>query len=79
MDKANATNGHLTAIAPTPQEALDQVLKLVDALGYTLGVVALTAKTKTPVPIIEYLPDGVEIQLALVRKNGHDSLLPAQN
>lgn len=77
--KEQPTNGHLSTLAPTPQEALEQVLKLADTLGYSLGVVALTPKTRTPIPIIEYLPDGVEVQLALVKKatNGNNSLLPA--
>lgn len=72
--KEQATNGHLTAIPLTPQEALEQVLKLVDTLGYSLGVVALTPKTRTPIPIIEYLPDGVELQIVMVKRSGPDEV-----
>ena len=53
----------------TSDEAMRQVLELVKSLGYQLAIVALMPKTKTPVPIIEYLPDGVQVQLALI-KNG---------
>lgn len=66
----------------TPDVALKQVLELAESLGYSLGVVALTPKTRTPIPIIEYLPDGVELQIVMVKRdlsntNGHNSLLPA--
>ena len=69
------TNGTLTATESlaTPNEALKQILDLADSLGYQLSVVALMPKTKTPVPIIEYLPEGVTVQLALMRKNGTGS------
>lgn len=66
-----------TAGQVTPDEALKQVLELCDTLGYVLGIVALTPKTQTPVPIVEYLPDGVTVQLALMRKpdNGASAAL----
>lgn len=54
----------------TPQEVLKQVLTLAESLGYQLGVIALTPKTRTPVPIVEYLPDGVEVAI-MPFKNGN--------
>lgn len=53
-------------LEPTPDVALKQVLELAESLGYSLGVVALTPKTRTPIPIVEYLPDGVELQLVML-------------
>lgn len=63
----------------TPDVALKQVLEVAESLGYSFGVVALTPRTRTPIPIIEYLPDGVELQIVMVRRatNGHNPLLPA--
>lgn len=52
----------------TPQEVLKQVLALAESLGYQLGVIALTPKTRTPVPIVEYLPDGVEVAIMPFKK-----------
>jgi len=80
--KEQPTNGTILTTTKasdvTPDDAVKQILDLADSLGYAVGVVALMPKTKTPVPIIEYLPDGVTVQLALVRKpNGDNSLLPA--
>lgn len=52
----------------TPQEVLKQVLSLAERLGYQLGIVALMPKTQTPVPIVEYLPDGVQVAIMPFKK-----------
>ena len=72
MIKDISPNGTLSATEDQteslmPDEAMRQIFELVKSLGYQLAVVALMPKTKTPVPIIEYLPDGVQVQLALVK------------
>lgn len=68
--EAGATNEEPPASPDvTPQEVLKQVLALAESLGYQLGIVALMPKTGTPVPIVEYLPDGVKVAIMPFKKS----------
>lgn len=66
-----ATNGDIVL---TAQDKLNSFLK---DNSLTIVVYVLTPKTKTPVPIVEYIPDNLDVVIVAVEKNEQQIPTPA--
>lgn len=64
-----ATNGNITA-----QDKLNSFLKDNNLM---IVVYVLTPKTKTAVPIVEYIPDNLDVVIVAVEKNEQQIPTPA--